>query len=145
MTLPMHYISIPNIEQENFINAIFKNVVSMFEGGFKNIANKLLIELIHTLKSQNLEISKIREDIYEFNAIATSYDTEEFYDAMESVEDSIYKLLRESRELKDKSEILLELHDVIDELYTNILQFNFQVSSTAGEVRHKEEKAKIAS
>jgi len=139
-------LSLPNAEQENFINAVFKNIISMFEKGSKKIANKLIIELIHTLKSQNHKIMTIREDIYKDKQTAMQYDSEEFYDSMLEVQDSIEKLYKQTKEIKDKSEILSELHDTVDELYTNVLQLYYEVGSTAALIHHEKEKAdKIAS
>ena len=93
-------------------------------------------ELFYTLKSQNNEIMKIREDIYENNNIALDYNTDDFYDSMEKVEASIQKLLKDTKKVNDNSEMLSELHDIVDEVYTNILQLNYEISSTAAKINH---------
>ena len=139
-------LSLPNLEQENFINTIFKYVMIMFKNGSNAIANKLIIELIHTLKLQNNQITQIREEIYNNTGLALNYDNDNFYDSMEEVEQSLDKLLKETMQIKEKSEMLSALYDIVDELYTNIVQLNYQVSSTVAEIEHKQSQVnKIAS
>jgi len=139
-------LSLPNLEQENFINTIFKYVMIMFKNGSNVIANKLIIELIHTLKLQNNQITQIREEIYSNTNLALNYDNDNFYDSMEEVEQSLDKLLKETMQIKEKSEMLSALYDIVDELYTNIVQLNYQVSSIVAEIEHKQSQVdKIAS
>ncbi|MCX6051736.1 MAG: hypothetical protein NTZ60_04410 [Campylobacterales bacterium] len=137
MTAPIYlYATLPTKQLESFLTSIFKPIKDAFQSGAKEFANTMLIEMIFALKTQNNEISKLRDSIYRDKNLATLYDTEEFHDIMSDVENTLEKLVEETKEYKDKSDIFNEFYIIADELYTNVMQLSYQVSQCASEVEY---------
>lgn len=142
MTAPMVAKQSQYIQVETLIADIFKPIKLAYENGADKIANMLLIEMINALKTQNNEITVIREKMYIDKDLAIPLNTDEFYDTMEVLEDVLKNLLNDTKEFKDKSEVFTELYNIVDELYTNSLQFTYQVAQM---IRELKEEEKIAS
>ena len=142
MTAPMIAKQSQYIQVETLIADIFKPIKLAYENGADKIANMLLIEMINALKTQNNEITVIREKMYIDKDLAIPLNTDEFYDTMEVLEDVLKNLLNDTKEFKDKSEVFAKLYNIVDELYTNSLQFAYQVPQM---IRELKEEEKIAS
>ena len=130
MTAPLY--------SETLIPSLLDTTVQAFKSGAKEIGNNILMNLIFSLKEQN---NKLKEQLFKLETeptISTSLDTEEFHDAMISVEDMLEKLLHVSKQHKDESEIFNELHKIADEMFANAITLSNEVSAVASEIRHKE-------
>ena len=142
MIMPMYANdALPNIQLENFLTSIFKLIKEAYNSGSNKIINTLLVEMIHTLKTQNNAISELRDAMYKDKTIAVAFNTDEFYDILSDAEDSLEKLVIETKEYKDKSEIFAQLHNIVDELYTNTLQYGYQVGQMVSELKQEEQLA----
>jgi len=133
MTAPLHF--------ESMLPSVFEASVSMFSTGSKEIAHKLLMNLIYTLQTQNKEILDLKYQVEsQDSSLALSLDTEEFHDSIIQVSDTLAKLEKEAKETKDKSDIFREFYNIVNDLYTNSLQLPYCVSTIASELRYAESK-----
>jgi hypothetical protein len=133
MNTAMQYVSLPSIKLES----IFKPIKIAYDTGAKRIVNMLVIQMITVLNNQNDAILKEHDNLEAQPDKALEMDTQEFHDSMIELEDMMKILLKKAEEYKGKSELFDELYFIIDELYTNILSFSYDVARISSELENE--------
>jgi len=128
------------INSETLLPSIFKTTIEAFKNGAKSIADNLLMNIIFELKKNNTLYINALHEIEKNPKITLELDTELFHDLMLNAEEQIKKLLILIKKENKKSEVYTELQKITEELYKNMIIFSIEVSATASELHHKEQK-----
>ncbi|UCM99191.1 hypothetical protein LCX93_06505 [Sulfurimonas sp. SWIR-19] len=125
------------MQMETAIPNIFEILANGFKDMKKEILNKILMNLIYSMKKEHESLKKLYEEIQINNDILLDENLEDFYDSLELAKMNAQRLYKLSDIHKNKSEIFMEFYNTSSELYEDLVKIPYEISSIESNLIHQ--------